>query len=434
MTIASFALRAAIHVVNAAGCAFGCAGVRPVVLEERSVLEEAQHETGLADFGGEEFRPGLRLLMRDLEGEAGLTLAGRFAARHDTVSLLTQRLRLAEDRRRHPAIAEQEIRRPLFIVGLPRTGSTLLHHLLGQDPASRAAQAWEVMAPSPPPKRATYATDPRIARAARDLAWLDRLAPAFKAIHPLGPRLPLECMAITSYAFLSQRFPTMYRVRGYQAWLERQPLRPAYEFHRRFLQHLQWRAPGAWWVLKAPSHAHGLDALLATYPDARVVQTHRDPVSVLASTASLTAALRGAFSDDIDLAEIGRDATRHWAIGLERMMRLRRARGFARAQFFDVHYHELVRDPLGVIARLYVHFDIPLSAAARERMRRHLGDYPKDRHGPHAYSLATFGLDPQALRARFRSYYEHYSVPVEADSRGDGGPQPLRPRPERVPV
>ena len=135
----------------------------------------------------------MRLLLYAYETEARLTLLGRIAARADTISLLANRLRLVEDRRRHPGIAEQSIRRPLFIVGLPRTGSTMLHHLLAQDPASRTAQAWEVMTPSPPPERQRYETDVRIAHADRELRWLDRLAPGFKAIHPLGAQLPLEC-------------------------------------------------------------------------------------------------------------------------------------------------------------------------------------------------------------------------------------------------
>src|SRR5262249_8144545 len=149
-----------------------------------------------------------------------------------------------------------------------------------------------------------------------------------------------------------------------------------YEFHRKFLQHLQWRTPAEWWVLKAPSHAHGLDALFETYPDALVVQTHRDPVSVLASAASLTAVLRGAFSDQLDLSEIGLEVTQHWSNGLERVMDVRRHHRFAGERFFDVYYHELAQDPIGTIGRLYAHFDIRLSGEAKDRMRQYLGENP----------------------------------------------------------
>ena len=392
-------------------------GRSPIALDERSLLEAACRESGGHDFGGDEFREPLRILLQGYETEARLTLLGRIAARKDTVSLLANRLRLVEDRQRHPGIAEERIERPLFIVGLPRTGSTLLHHLLAQDPASRVARAWEVMSPSPPPERARYETDPRIAQAERQLRWLDLLAPDFKAIHPLGAQLALECIAIMGYSFLSPRFHTTYHVPTYQEWLERQDLRPAYALHRRVLQHLQWRVPADRWVLKAPSHLWGFEALFATYPDALIVQTHRDPLTVLASVASLTAVLQGAFTDEVDLAEIGLEVTRRWATGLERAMQVRRSGAVPAERFLDVNYHDLVADPLATIRRLYAHFDMPFGEEAERRMRLHLADYPKDKHGAHAYSLGAFGLDPGDLAHRFKGYCEHFEIGPEPASR-----------------
>ena len=403
--------------MNLAGRALERVGCSPIALEERSILEAARHQTRLHDFGGDEFREPLRILLHGYEREARLTLLGRIAARRETISLLANRLRLVADRTRHPGIAEQRIERPLFIVGLPRTGSTLLHHLLAQDPASRVAQAWEVMSSSPPPERARYATDPRIAQAERQLRWLDVLAPDFKTIHPLGARLALECVAIMSYSFLSPRFHTTYHVPTYQEWLERQDLRPAYELHRRVLQHLQWRAPADRWILKAPSHLWGFEALFATYPDARIVQTHRDPVTVLASVASLTAVLQGAFTDRLDLGEIGLEVTRRWSTGLERAMQVRRSGALPAERFLDVNYHELVADPIATTRRLYAHFDLPFSEEAERGMRHHLADHPKDKHGAHTYTLAAFGLDPGELAHRFKGYCEHFGITPEAVSR-----------------
>jgi hypothetical protein len=414
MPIAPLLLRAGLRALNASGHLLERFGRLPVALDEPSLIEAAHRLSGLRDFGGEEFREPLRILLRGYEAEARLTLLGRIAARRDTVSLLANRLRLVDDRARHPGIAEERIERPLFIVGLPRTGSTLLHHLLAQDPRSRVAQAWEVMMPSPPPERARYETDPRIREAERQLRWLDRLAPDFKAIHPLGAQLALECIAIMGYTFLSPRFHTTYHVPTYQEWLERQDLRPAYAFHRKVLQHLQWRAPAERWVLKAPSHLWGLEALFATYPDALVVQTHRDPLTALASVASLTAVLQAAFTDDVNLAEIGLEVTRRWATGLERAMQVRRAGTVPAERFLDVNYRELVADPLGLIRRLYTHFDLPFSDEAARRMRRHLANYPKDKHGAHAYSLAALGLDHGELAHRFKGYCEHFGIGPEA--------------------
>jgi Sulfotransferase family len=416
MMLTASALRAIVRTTNAAGSTLKRAGLPLVSFDERGLLDAARRATGLDDLGDDGFREPLRMVLQGLETEARLTLVGRIAARQDVVGLLASRLRLVDDGKRHPEIGAQEVPHPLFIVGLPRTGSTLLHHLLAQDPGSRVAQAWEVMFPSPPPETGSYRTDPRIARAARQLAWFDALAPEFKAIHPLGAQLALECIAIMSPTFLSPRFHTTYHVPTYQEWLEQQDLRPAYRFHRRFLQQLQWRAPAQRWVLKAPAHLFAFDALLEAYPDARIVQTHRDPLTVLASVASLTAVLQGAFTDELDPLEIGREVSRRWTNGLDRAMRLRRSGRLPAERFVDVHYHEMVRDPIAVVRRIYAHFEIPLTEAAEASMRRFLAENPKDKHGAHRYSLGSFGLEADDLVRRFKAYREFYGVPREEAS------------------
>ena len=413
MSVTASTTRAVIHAMNITGRGLRRLGVEPVSLDERSLLEAACRETRLDDFGGDDFREPLRLVLRGLETEARLTLLGRVVARRDLLGLLVNRLRLTEDRKRHPGIAEQDIARPIFIIGLPRTGTTLLHHLLSQDPASRAPQAWEVMAPSPPPEAATYASDPRIDEAERKLQWLDWLAPDFKAIHPLGARLAIECIAILSHSFLSSRFHTTYRLPTYQAWLKTQDVRPAYAYHRRFLQHLQWRTPAERWVLKAPAHFYALESLFAVYPDALVVQTHRDPRTVLASVASLTLTLQSAFAEPLDLEEIGQEVVQSWTEGLARAMRVRQTGAVPAERFVDVRYHELLADPIGTIRRVYTHFGLPLTAEAERRLRGHLAGNPQHKHGRHAYSLEAFGLDAASLDPYFRSYREFFAVDPE---------------------
>jgi Sulfotransferase family len=406
------AFRALLSVVNRAAAALERVGVTPVSLDEADLIGAARQATGLSDFGDDRFRVPFRVLLRALTTEARLTCIGRIVARGDIVALLTSRLRLEADRVRHPGIADEQVRRPLFIVGLPRTGSTLLHQLLAQDPAARVARAWEVMEPSPPPERGHYHTDPRIARAAWRLRWFDRLAPEFKKVHPLGAELPLECIAIMSASFLSPRFHTTYHVPTYQAWLADADLGPAYDFHRRFLQHLQWRMPAGHWVLKAPSHVFGFEALFRTYPDALVVQTHRDPLRVLGSVASLTWTLQGAFTDHLDVEEIGGEVTERWLTGLERAVEARLDPRLGQ-RFFDVRYDELVQDAMVIVRRIYDRFGMTLSAEAEARMRAFLASHPRDRHGPHHYELPTFGLDPVALAHRFKSYYERFGIDPE---------------------
>ena len=413
MSLTTSTVRAVIRAVNTAGRGLRRVGVEPVNLEERSLLETACRATGLDDFGGDEFRTPLGLILEGLETEARLTPLGRLVARHDLLGLLTNRLRLAEDRKRHPGIAEQRIDRPMFIIGLPRTGTTLLHHLISQDPASRAALTWEVMAPSPPPEDAGHETDPRIARAERQLRWLDWLAPEFKTIHPVGARHAIECIAILSHSFLSSRFHTTYRVPSYQAWLKKQDLQPAYVYHRRFLEHLQWRTRSERWVLKAPAHFYALDSLFAVYPDALVVQTHRDPRTVLGSVASLTLSLQMAFAGPLDLAEIGREVVQSWTEGLARAMRVRQAGTIPAERFFDVRYHDLIRDPIATIRQIYTHFGLPLTGEAERRMRRHLAGNPQHKHGRHAYDLKAFALDGPSIDQHFRPYREFFAIDPE---------------------
>jgi hypothetical protein len=408
------AARGALRAANLTGRGLRGLGITPVSLDERSLLDAACRATGLDDFGGDAFREPLRLVLEGLETEARLTLLGRVVARRDLLGLLTNRLRLAEDRKRHPGIAEQGIARPFVIIGLPRTGSTILHHLISQDPASRAPQAWEVMTPSPPPESASYDSDPRIAEAERKLQWLDWLAPDFKAIHPLGARLAIECIAILAHSFMASRFHTTYRMPAYQAWLKKQDMRPAYVYHRQFLQHLQWRTRAERWVLKAPAHLYALDALLAIYPDALVVQTHRDPRMVLGSVASLTLSLQSAFAEPLDLAEIGREVVQSWSEGLERGMHVRHSDPAGARRFFDVRYQQLLADPIGTVRQIYQHFGLSLTAEAEQRMRGHLGDNPQHKHGRHAYDLKAFGLDGPSLDEQFRSYREFFRVESEA--------------------
>ena len=417
MTLTQSLVGAGIRATNAVGSALSRMGLTPVSLDERDLLDAARRSTGLDDFGDDDFREPLARLLSCLGTEAELTLLGRVAARRDLTGLLSNRLRLEEDRKHHPEIAAERIGAPIFIVGLPRTGSTLLHHLLGQDPDTRVAQAWEVMYPSPPPARATYERDPRIGRATQQLRWLDWLAPDFRSIHPVGAQLPLECIAIMSASFRATRFQTTYNVPSYEAWLNGQDMRPAYAFHRRFLQQLQWRAPGARWVLKAPSHVFSFDALLDTYPDARIVQTHRDPVTAVGSVASLSFVLHRAFSRRREPARFGHEVTARWTEGLERSLDLRRNRRIPPERLVDLHYHEFVKDPMEAVRRIYSQFGMPLMRAADTRMRAFLAQNPKDKHGRHEYALGTFGLDPEDLARRFKAYSEYFGVPSERAAR-----------------
>jgi hypothetical protein len=322
---------------------------------------------------------------------------------------------MTDECKRHPEIATGTIDRPIFIVGLPRTGTSILHELLAQDPANRVPMSWEVMYPWPPPERATYETDPRIAQVEKHLAGVDRVIPGFKSMHPLGALLPQECVAFTAHDFASMLFSTTHRIPSYDQWLATADLQPVYTAHRRQLQYLQWRCPAERWVLKSPGHLWALDALLAIYPDARIVQTHRDPLKVIASLASLVTVLRSMASDQIDPVAIGAEWTVRLAGGLQKASEMRDQRLRDSTQIFDVHFTELMRGEIAMVRRIYEHFGIELTREAETRMRRFLAANPKDKHGAHRYTLAQSGLDPVVERRRYASYQERFGIVGEAN-------------------
>jgi len=386
-------------------------GRRFVRFDADALLAEAQKRTGLRDFGSDDFREPLDVLLRSYDEEAALTFVGRTAARMNTLRLLEQRLWFEEYRKRHPEIAAQEIRRPLVIVSLARAGTTILHRMLACDPANRTPLSWELMFPVPPPERATHDTDARIARAERELRAFERwLAPGLPAVHEVGARLPEECLMIMAYSFRSYQFPSMNWVPSYQRWMESHDILPGYAYHRRILQHLQWKCPGERWVLKAPAHIFGIHEIFTTYPDAGIVHMHRDPLEVVASLTSLTSAIYAAFSDDVDSHAVGREMVETLLTGLERYFAARDGVPGRNERFMDIDFRELAGDHIGTVRRIYERFDMELTDEAERRMRAFLAANRKGKHGEHRYSLAQFGIDQAVETRRFLAYKERFGV------------------------
>jgi len=384
-------------------------------LDADEMLDEAMRRTGLSDFGGTEFLEPYRILVRAIDEEARLHPIGRVISRSDCVNWLENRLLLADTRKRHPEIAAAPLERPIFITGLPRTGTSILHELLAQDPGTRAPRHWEVRSPCPAPEAASYETDPRIERAERQIQLWNQIVPEYSAMHELGARVPVECVQLTAHEFVSEELLGRYQAPSYAAWYASADVRPAYRFHRVMLQHLQWRCSRERWVLKAPSHLPVLDALLDVYPDARIVITHRDPLKILPSVASILYSTMWVRSDAVDAqALLGWFTGETCAVLLERMTALRASGRVDPQQFFDVRYEDLVKRPIETIAGIYAHFGIGFSADAERRMRDYLASKPKGKHGEHRYDFASTGFDLATERERFRAYRERYGVPSEA--------------------
>lgn len=383
-----------------------------IALDETTVVTEALQRVGRVDFGDESFREPLRVFLRALEREAQLHYVGRTLARADLVEWLSNRLRIVDLGKRVPATLRAPVEAPIFITGLPRTGTSILHELLAQDPAHRAPLAWEVKQPVPPPEAESFETDARIEPAERAVRlWCD-VVPEYDAMHELGARLPVECIALMAPSFRSDELSGRHVVPSYAAWLAQADMRPAYEWHKRTLQVLQWRHARERWVLKAPSHLGALDALFAVYPDARIVHTHRDPLTVMASVASILFATAWVRSDAVDP-----QAVLGWFTGetcMQLLANAMRVRDAGReGQFADVLYADLVRDPIATVARLYVRLGLTLSAEAESRMRAHLAAKPQGKHGAHRYDFEHTGFDRAAERARFAEYQRRYGVASE---------------------
>jgi hypothetical protein len=378
------------------------AGRRPDVT---SLLSIAEQQTGLRDFGNDRFLEPMTVLLESIEREAKLNALGRFVFNQHMAQLLRNRLYLERDSQIDRRISRRKIPRPVFITGLPRTGTTLLHSLLAQDEELFAAPlTWEVIYPSP----AQGNTHRRIGRTERDLKWFDRLVPAFRPIHPVSAELPQECVAIMSHCFMSEEFDTMFDVPEYELWLEEQDPRPVYAFHKSFLQHLRPEFPERRFVLKAPAHLHSLEAILAVYPDAQIVHTYRCPLQVIPSLANLTFILKSAFSGKVDPLETGPSVLRYCLRNLRRFFDSR-----DRLQTnccTDVAYTDLVRDPISVVRQIYVSLGESLTSDAESRMMKFMGENPQAKWGRHVYSAAAFGLSAPAIKEQFCFYTERFNM------------------------
>jgi hypothetical protein len=386
-----------------------------VTLDADALLAEASGRTGFDDFGDSDFEEPFRLFVEALESEAQLHALGRLLVRSDLVNWLENRLGLVGWRKHEPAIAAAKVERPLFITGLPRTGTSILHELLACDPAHRAPLHWEVRHPCPPPAPATAESDERIDRAEHQVQLWNHIVPEYRVMHELGARLPVECIQITAHSFRSEELMGRHQVPSYAAWYAGCDLAPAYRFHRSMLQHLGARDPRERWVLKAPSHLAALGPLLAEYPDARVVVTHRDPLEILPSVASILYSTAYVRSDAVSPEAMLGWFTGETCLGLLDGMTTFRASGAVDpAQFFDVRYSELVARPFETIGAIYDHYGLAFSAEAEQRMRAYLAAKPKGKHGAHRYDFGATGLDLATERERFAPYRERYGVESRA--------------------
>jgi hypothetical protein len=361
----------------------------------------------LTDYLRDNVRPGLEALLQSM-AQAGDVNANGMARNLGNIRDDLKRLQaISDDRQRFPEIADVEIKQPLFIVGLPRCGTSLLHALMESDPMVRSPLQWEVANPSPPPAAETADTDPRIAlfedyQRAQFGGDYDEL----KKGHPIGPMIPQECGSFMTTSFQSTNPCMLSHLPEFYDWVLGTDVTFRYEVHKMWLQHLSWRYPGKKWVLKIQEHMYKMRELRAVYPDAIFIQPHRDPATVIASISQLIRVIRQPAYDNIDSQALGHELLNLWWDGIKCMMDYRRNN--PDLPIYDMRFNDLVTAPVETIRAAYDHFGWPFSDQAAAGIVRWLEENPAGKHGKRSYSLAEFGLDEQAIKRQFAEYSETY--------------------------
>jgi hypothetical protein len=378
-----------------------------MMFEPEALKTEARSETGLSDFGVEPLDDGLAVFCTAVEAEAGLNAAGVAAARRGVVASLCERLRLEDWFARHPEILEQTLAPQIFVVGLPRTGTTALSQFLSEDPAARSIRRWEVGDLTPPPD-ASVAVDPRLTATREAFLARDKAMPTLKTMLPVEAEDPSEHGPILGLTFRNLQLPSLYDAPSYTDWLLQADMTPAYAYFAKALKLLQWKTPGAFWNLKNPPDLFSMEAMKAVFPDALFVWTHRDPALSIPSVCSLTGLLRRTGVDHLDKPAQMRAMLRFQAEGVRRGLAARSRIG--EASFVDVTQADLARDTVGVIRTLYARLGLAFTPAYEAHLRRRLAARPRAQHGRHAYDPAEYGLSADEIRAPFADYLSRFKV------------------------
>ena len=385
-----------------------------VPLDENSLLSEARANTGLEDFGDDGWIEHFRMLIKAVEEEAKLNLMGRILTRSDFIQYLEIRLHVQDYYTRFPEIDEEVIHEPVMILGHGRTGTTILHEVMSTDPQFRIVKRWEAMFPCPPPEPSTYNSDARIDRAEKLITIFDRVTPEWKAMHKFGGGLPVECAEYLYACFLSNVFVFSFQIPSYAAYIQQQDVRYTIRWHQRMLKLLQWKYKKDHWLLKNPLWIDHIPEVLETYPDAKIILTHRDPITVSDSFVNVMGTIfwwrtddpwGGGMLDNLVMAD-GR-ATTH-----ANLMRWIDDGTLRPGYVANVLYEDFMRDPAGTIRRLSADLGLPFTAATAKRVDNYLTAKPKGSHGKFAYDSAK-AAQIAVEREKFRVYQEYFNIPNE---------------------
>ncbi|MAG30966.1 MAG: sulfotransferase [Deltaproteobacteria bacterium] len=382
--------------------------------DEAGLLAEAQSNAGLVDFGPDPFREALGVLLCSLREEAALNDLGRAVLRERVLESLETRLKTQGAITRHPEILEEEIRAPIVVIGLMRTGTTMLHRIIACDPRNHAADWWETRFPAPDPNIDWSQPDPRIAVAEAEVAAILEADPRQASIHPWNAQAPDEEIMLLEHSFLSHVPEAFANIPTYSTWIDAQDWTPAYLYLKKLLQLLQWqkRQRGKVcerWVLKTPGHLGYIDTLFRVFEGARVIQTHRDPIETVPSAASMNHAMWALYSDNESASQAGARWQSRLAWGTIRAMESRKR--YDADRFVDIWFRDALKDPIREIERAYGIFGIPFTDETRASMEKWRTDNPRDKRPPHEYSLAEYGLTEEGIKEAFAAYRAQFIEP-----------------------
>lgn len=382
------------------------------LLTRDSLMEAASEASGLSDFGPDDFEEGFAVLLESYAKESRLTTLGRQLARDEIIGDLVGRLQVVDQLRRVPEIRETKLERPVFILGLPRTGTTTLQQLLQQDPDSQVLEYWLGVVPKPRPPRERWEADPDYRRVAEVLRLTYEADPELRALHDVSADAAGECRFVFRHLFLDDSYDHTATLPSYRAWFDEQPMDGVYRWYHDVLKLIQYPTRGRRWVLKYPPHLRCMKEIFREFPEACIIQTHRDPARVIPSFASLLAHFTAVYEDGVDREAIGRLSARLWqeriAKGMQDRTELDRE-----SQFVDLHFRDVLTDPVGSVQRAFTSLGLTLSEEAIERMTAWSQSHKPGRHGAHDYTAETYGLDAAALSESFRDYRDRFGVPAE---------------------
>ncbi|MEE8166823.1 MAG: sulfotransferase [Myxococcota bacterium] len=370
--------------------------------------EEARKATGLDDFGDDPYREALDVLTESLDEDDNLSPLGRAIHRGQLVGILSTRLRVEQRLAHRPQVSENPILRPIVITGLVRTGSTALQDLMGQDPGLQKLEYWLAAEPQMRPPRDDWQTHPDFEAAIKELDFLYSNTPDLMAVHEMKADWPEECRHILAQSFTDDRFESSATLPRYNEWYHGTEHPEAYRRHKKIVQLIGSSDPERRWLLKYPVHLRQLSALFEVYPDACIVQTHRDPRTVIASYASFIAKIRALHQIDVDVAEIAREQMESWAHAADAGMRYRDEHGSD--NFFDLQFREFMADPIGSTKRIYTRFDQTLSPEGEARLLAWQESHPQGKHGEHRYEREDIGVSETEILDRFAAYMERYDM------------------------